>query len=135
MQDLLIEIASIDSKEFQSFMNIYGAEIESIFPHYSEEDAYYASIYLLKTAAKTIGVFIYQTKGDELHVDVDFIAEEQRDKGIGADFFKDQIGEFKKKGFNKVVALTTNSKHIEYLRTCDFERSVRHPDRFELDLK
>lgn len=134
MEELLIDSATVESNEFQDFMEANKAEIETIFPHYSEDDAYYSSVYLLRAKTEIIGVFVYQMKGDELHVDVDYLIESYRDRGLGREFFIRQLEEFKGQGFKLVVALTNNDEHKKYLVSCGFVNSTKHEDRFELDL-
>ena len=83
---------------------------------------------------KDAGIFIYQRKGEELHVHEDYVIPEFRDIGIGEDFFKQKIEEFKETGFAIIVALTNNDQHIKYLNDLGFELSPKHPHRYELDL-
>jgi predicted GNAT family acetyltransferase len=134
MNEITSQKVDSNAPEIVEFLTIHSSEIETYFPHFEIEDSYYSSAYILKDNAKIIGVFIYQSKGEELHVDLDFVISEFRDKGIGADFFKNKINEFRNYGFTMIVALTSNEKHIRYLNECAFKKSSMHPDRYELSL-
>lgn len=134
MFEIQIEPSSTESTDFVEFMSKHDDDIQAFFPHYSEDDAYYGSVYVLKIKDEIIGTFIYQAKGEELHVDVDYVIENYRDVGVGQEFFIQKLDEFRKMGFGVVVALTANAKHISYLKKCNFYHSTKHPDRYELQL-
>ncbi|MBD3636556.1 MAG: hypothetical protein HUJ25_04375 [Crocinitomicaceae bacterium] len=134
MSELIIEESNSEAPEFTSFMDEWGDEIERIFPHYSEEDASYGEVMLLKKDDKYIGVFVYLPKGEELHISIDYVVPPFRDMGVGEDFFRQKLGEFKKHGFAVAVALTANEKHTQYLKSLGFVNSSKHPHWYELEL-
>ena len=123
-----------NTPEVLTYLNEHAEEIETYFPHFEIEDIFYSSCYLLKDSEKVAGIFIYQAKGEELHVDLDYLTKDYRNKGIGADFFRNKIQDFKKTGFTTVISLTSNNEHINYLIQCGFKASSMHPDRYELSL-
>ncbi len=133
--NLEISEVSLEDARFTDFIAGWEDDIETIFPHFTEEDADFSSLYMLKVDGKDSGVFIYQRKGEELHVHVDYIIPEFRDVGIGNSFFKSKIEEFKETGFSIIVALTNNDVHIKYLLDVGFEQSTKHPHRYELYLQ
>jgi GNAT superfamily N-acetyltransferase len=134
MSELDISAISFDSEEFKSFMDEWEADIEKIFPHYSEDDAQYGEVFSIRVEGSIAGLFIYQYKGEELHVSVDFVIPKFRNKGIGKKLFEDKFDEFKEQGFKSIVTLTDNNLHAAYLASCGFELQAKHPDWFELKL-
>lgn len=135
-EDLQIEIESLNhnSEEFTRFLMAWGEEIESIFPDFSEEEATFASICLIKVQSQPSGLFVYQAKGEEAHVEVDYIIPKYRDQGIGRKFFAETLEIFKQKGFDVIVISTENQVHIDYISEAGFKRSKMHHSRFELRL-
>ncbi|MEX1002754.1 MAG: GNAT family N-acetyltransferase [Crocinitomicaceae bacterium] len=121
-----------DNSDFKAFMAENEADISHIFPHFSEEDAQFGDILVLTHADSIIGVVISQTKGDELHIDVDYLIKKYRDQGIGKAFFEKRLQDYQKKGINSVIALTDNTVHINYLKEAGFTQSSLYPDRYEL---
>lgn len=134
MKDLQISSVESDDQGFIDFMNKWGEEIETIFPHYSEDDAHFGEIFILQIEGQDIGIFIFQYKGEELHVVVDYVIPSFRDIGVGQSLFVKKIEDFRKMGFKSVVSLTSNEAHRKYLIGCGFVNMPKHPDWFELTL-
>lgn len=135
MSDLIIKEYSAEDAEFVDFIESNLDEIEEIFPHFSLEESGYADAFLLIKENQIIGAFICRPRGEELHVDIDFLIHPYRDMGIGNDFFQQKLGEFKNQGFSAVVALTANETHIKYLKSCGFELNTKHPHWYQKDLR
>lgn len=134
MSELIVDHIDGESQTFKTFIEMWGDEIEEIFPHFSEDDAKYGEVLTLTYHGKTVGLFVYQFKGEELHVDVDYVTPSFRNLGIGQRFFKEKIDEFKKMGFKAIVTLSSNKTHQEYLASCGFEQQSKHPDWYQLQL-
>jgi predicted GNAT family acetyltransferase len=134
MDTLEIVQSTFENEEYKKFMRVCADEVELIFPHFSEEDAVFSEILMLKTEDEIIGVFIYQQKGDLLQIDVDFLVSKHRDQGIGQDFFNQKMDDFKKGGYRTIVALANNKIHRGYLESLGFKQAL-HPDRFQLQLR
>jgi len=132
MSELLIIETKIEESSTAEFLKIWIDDIENIFPHFDEEEIDYSSLYILKYQGKNAGIFIYERKGEELHIHVDYVIPEFRDIGIGKAFFKQKINDFKASGFALLVALTNCHEHIQYLKSLGFVLSNKHPDRYEL---
>lgn len=136
MEDILTINEIIHEEDStQEILKNWWEDIEDIFPHFNEEEAEFSRLLLLKYRNKNVGIFIFQKKGEELHVHVDYVIPEFRNIGIGKTFFKQKINEFKSNGFSTIISLTDKKMHINYLKSLGFHLSKFHPHRFELNLK
>ncbi|UKN02906.1 GNAT family N-acetyltransferase [Paracrocinitomix mangrovi] len=116
-------------------MEKHASEIEKIFPDFAIEETDFATVFLLKIEGNPVGIFIYQEKGDQLHVEVDYLIEKYRDQGIGQQFFDHKINDFKNEGFLEITSVTTNDIHKKYLFELGFTKSEAHNDMFVLSLR
>lgn len=135
METLKIIETTYEDISTQEILNNWSKDIEGIFPHFNEEEAEFSSLLLLKYQNKNVGVFIFQKKGEELHVHVDYVIPKFRNIGLGKKFLDQKINEFKNKGFAIIISLTDDKTHIKYLKELGFVLSGLHPHRFELSLK
>ena len=126
------EQISNESEEFMRFLEHWSEDLESYFPDFSIYDTTFATAYILKINSQPSGMFIYQDKGEELHIDLDYLIPEYRDMGIGNAFFAEKLKDFEKAGFSVIISVTENPKHIKYLKELGFSRSDLHDARFEL---
>lgn len=133
MEKLNIIEVFFDQPDFTGFMEKWGDEIEAIFPHFSEEDADYGHVLMLQYEGSVAGMFVYEHKGEELHIACDYVTPEFRDLGIGTAFFEQKVKEFRTAGIAKLVALTDNVAHRQYLINSGFVLSNVHPDRYEME--
>jgi hypothetical protein len=131
---LKIEKIEFDAEELVRFLAAWADEIERIFPDFLQEDIEFATIYLLKVNAEPAGLVIYQIKGNELMIEIDYLIKKFRDKGVGKRFFDQMNPKFKASGFDKVVALTYDKVHIDYLTSIGFKPSRKHSARYEFQL-
>lgn len=135
MEKLEIVEVFFDQPEYTDFMEKWGEEVESIFPHYSEEDADYGHVLMLHYNGKVAGMFVYEHKGEELHIACDYVTPEFRDLGIGKAFFQQKVKEFRSAGIAQLIALTDNDAHRQYLVDAGFVLSNVHPDRYEMEFE
>ena len=131
MEDLKIQEVDSDNEEFTSFFKEKEQDIEQYFPHYSEEDAERGFVLILKVEETVIGAFVYQTKGQEVHIDLDYVIPNFRDKGIGMQLFEQKTADFERTGFKTMITLTDNPAHINYITKLGFQNTEIHPDRYE----
>jgi hypothetical protein len=134
MPVLKIENIEHDSEECQRFLHIWSTDIDQVFPDFSIHEIDFATIYLLIVNNEPAGLFVYQSKGEELHIDVDYLIPKYRYQEVGKNFFDEKMQDFVKNGFEVVVAASDNKKHQEYLKSVGFTTSKRHPSLFELNL-
>lgn len=128
---LEFEEISNESEEFIRFLHHWSDDIELHFPNFSIYDITFATVYLLKVNTKPSGLFIYQDKGEQLHIDLDYLIPEYRDMGIGNSFFEKKMDDFKKEGFEIIIAVSENPIYTKYLKELGFVRSNLHNTRFE----
>ena len=81
------------------------------------------------------GLFVYQDKGEELHVEIDYLIPQYRNQHVGEQFFERKLNDFRKDGFEVIIAVTEHEEFIRYLQRVGFERSKMHNSRFELLIK
>lgn len=128
------EAVEFDNDEFQSFFRTWRDDIERYFPHFDIDDAEMGHILKVTCDGVTVGYFVYTPKGEEVHLEVDYVCPEYRDRGIGAMVFGQKMEEFKQKKFDRIVSLTDDPVHIEYIKNIGFRQSHLHEDRYELSL-
>ena len=131
---LSIEQLNPNSEDFLRFLDLWADDIGNIFPDFSLHESTFATVFHLKVNDEPSGLFIYQAKGDELHIEVDFLVPKYRDQNIGKDFFERKKEDFKRAGFKMIIMLSENDSHKEYLQDLGFKASKRHSSRFEMDL-
>lgn len=132
-----IELSEIElnSNEFDLHYEKWKEDIAFFIPDFDIEDAYYSKVFLLQFEDQAAGLFIYQEKGDQIHIILDYLAKEFRNKGIGKKIFEDIVVQFKEQGFKLIVGLAYNPDHVNYLKELGFSGSSKHKARYELSLK
>ncbi|MCB9224928.1 MAG: GNAT family N-acetyltransferase [Crocinitomicaceae bacterium] len=134
MNELVIHKVSATDEIWTSYYDKWKEDIESFFPHFTLEDAFFSEILLLNSKNEIAGVFVYQDKGDELHIELDYVSPDFRDQGVGKDFFKQMTSQFQQDGFKIMSTLTGNQTHREYLLNVGFKNSPKHPDLYVREL-
>lgn len=136
-ENLAVETISItkDDDLFKSYYEQWSEDIENYFPDFSPEDVEFSDFLLLRYQNQNVGLFVYHPKGEEMHIDVDFVPPAFRNIGIGPSFFKSMKNDFLQQGFKIIFASTTNALHRKYLvNDLQFTLSTKHPDLYFLDL-
>lgn len=131
MEISIIE-TNFDDARFRDFYSEWQSEIERTFPDFTEEDAMLANIYILLLDLQVAGIFVYQQKGDEMHIEASFVAPPNRGKGLAKHAFVTKIKDFRDEGFRKIV-ISIKEAEQAFLRGVGFSQSVEHPDRMELN--
>lgn len=134
MNDLQIVETPYDAEECQTFVNAHYDELEEIFPDFSVDDAVFCTVNLLKMKQETIGIFIYLGKGEQLHIEMDYLVPHFRDQGIGKKIFAQRKQDFKAEGYKTIIVLTHNQAHKNYLLATGFKFSSKNPLQYELAL-
>ena len=135
MEKLELRETLLETEEFRNLYDQWKDDIHQFMPDFDLDDAYFSKTYLLLYEKQPAGFFIYQEKGDEIHILMDFLAEEYRNKGIGKKVFEDIMTEFKSQGFKLIVGLAYNPDHVNYLKHLGFKGSKKYKARFEISLK
>lgn len=134
MNQLTVTEVTATDQDWISFYDKWQGDIEKFFPHFSEDDAMFSEILLISIENELAGAFVYQDKGTELHIDLDYVSPDFRNQGIGQDFFLQMKQTFTKSGFKSMLTLTNNGDHAEYLLSVGFKRSLKHPDLYIMEL-
>lgn len=135
--DLTLTVIPVskDDHLFTSYYNFWQNDIENYFPDFSPDDVEFSDFLLLVYQNQNVGIFVYHPKGEEMHIDVDFVPPAFRNIGIGPSFFKSMQDDFIKQGFKIIYSATTNSLHRKYLvNDLNFKLSDKHPDLYFLEL-
>ncbi len=128
-----ITINSNDDR-IQTFFDQYLNDIEFFFPDFDIEEISFAEIELMIIDDQLCGILIYQDKGEEMHIELDYVIKEFRNLGIGQSYIPYLFYQFKKAGYKEVYAKTGNERHKLYLNTLGFNSSKSHPDLLEQKL-
>ena len=135
MEELELKEIILETEEFQRLYDSWKDDIHLFMPDFDLDDAYFSKVYLLKYDQQPAGFFIYQEKGDEIHILMDYLAIDFRNKGIGKNIFEEIMREFKSQGFKLIVGLAYNPDHINYLKHLGFTGSEKYKARYEISLK
>ncbi|MCG8574265.1 MAG: GNAT family N-acetyltransferase [Flavobacteriales bacterium] len=130
----ITELKDIYDPEFQTFFNEWQSDIEQFFTHFDLEESGLCVVYKLEVEDVMAGVFLYIPKGLEAHIEIDYLIPIYRDLGIGKEFFSQKEAQFKSEGFEKMVSLTDDEAHKNYLLSLGFEKSTKHPHRYSKKL-
>jgi hypothetical protein len=76
MDELKTNEVECEDPNVTQFLAAHESEIELIFPHFSKDDASFGRIIFLEYYRKPVKLFVYQEKGEELHIDLDFLIPE-----------------------------------------------------------
>lgn len=125
---------SLEAPKFVEFYEKWKSDILTFHPDFELEGADLSALFTLGVENLIVGVFIYQTKGDEIHIDVDYVVPAFRDKGIAQHFFNEKLDTFKKDSFKVVYAIGSNTLHANYLIQHKFKLSQDHPELYFLTL-
>jgi len=106
-------------------------DIEIYFPDFDVDEVYLSDVELLVVDEKLCGLLVYQAKGDQMHIELDYVTAECRNKGIGENYIPKLFDKFRKSGYKMVYAGTGVEKHKKYLRTLGFKNSKSHSDLLE----
>jgi GNAT superfamily N-acetyltransferase len=128
-----ITINSNDDR-IQTFFDQYLNDIEFFFPDFDIEEISLSEIEILIIDDKCCGVIIYHGKGEEMHIELDYVIKEFRNLGIGQSYIPELFTQFKKLGYKEVFAKTGNDRHKIYLDGLGFNSSKSHPDLLEQKL-
>lgn len=134
MSEISISQDTLSNIELRQFIANKEEDILIYHPDFELETAELSNFIVLRSDNQIIGVFIYQEKGDQMHVDVDYIVEEHRDKGVGLFFYGSKIDDFRKLGFTSVYAIASHPKYQNYLSEIGFKPVSNQSELFSYDL-
>ena len=129
-----LPINSNDPK-FELFFTSNQEDIEAFFPDFDSEELSFSEIHILEIESKLAGIFIYQVKGESVHIELDYVIPDFRNQGIGQAFIPEMLDQFKTSGFRIVYACTANDDHKRYLASLGFTNSKNQSELFEFPLK
>lgn len=121
MSKIYIKEESFSDENLIEFLKTYEDDILIYHPDFELETADHGNFLALYSENQIVGVFIYRAKGDQMHVDVDYIILEHRDKGVGSFFYGNKVQDFKKIGFNSVYAIASHPMYQNYLSSIGFK--------------
>jgi len=134
MPNFEYNLINSDDQEFKNFYSDFSSDIEHFFPDFDIEEVSLSEIELLVIDNKSCGVIIYHGKGEEMHIELDYVIKEYRNLGIGQSYIPKLFKQFKEAGYKMVFAKTGNDRHKNYLDDLGFKSSKSHPDLLEQSL-
>lgn len=134
MEDLVLKEVEYQSEEFDALFNQWQDDIAHFMPDFDIDDLYFSKVLVVNFMGSPIGMFIYQEKGDQIHVNLDYVTSAYRNKGIGNSVFEIMLSKFKQSGFKLIVALAYNPEHENYLLEVGFMPSESFKAQFEMRL-
>ena len=134
MSKISVKEESYSCQALVHFLRENEEDILIYHPDFELETAEMSNYLVLYSENTIIGVFIYQAKGDEMHVDVDYIIHEQRDKGLGIFFYGSKVQDFKKIGFNSIYAIAGHPMYQKYLTEIGFKPTTNQSQLYFFEL-
>ncbi|MEO9533928.1 MAG: hypothetical protein ABJG68_02950 [Crocinitomicaceae bacterium] len=134
MPNVEIKHSTFDAEPFVQFYTRWEDEILMFHPDFEIESTDLSTVLTLSVDGMLIGVFIYEIKGDQIHVEVDFVITAYRNLGIGKEFFEKEIVKFKAKGYTSIVAFGSHEIYIRYLLENGFKQKFERSSYYELVL-
>lgn len=110
--------ADRESDYFKLFMEKNAADIDKFFTKGRIEKS--DEIYYLLRNNYTAGIIGWRVEGDTVEVTIDYVTDMFRDYKFGKFIFQDHIQLFKKKGYKKVIQISHNPLHENYLKRIGF---------------
>ncbi|MFT4600068.1 MAG: hypothetical protein ACI857_000238 [Arenicella sp.] len=116
---------------FRGYFSEVEDDIADLFPDFDMEGINMSDVHLLVIERELKGILITQGKGEELHIELDYVVPELRGYLIGLNHFKTKFKEYRKEGFRVVFTGTGNNEHRKYLLSLGFRESKMHTDLYE----
>lgn len=126
-----------DSEYLRCFLDEYRTELTGLFPRFDfQVSPGQVGFYVLRNLVPAC-LFLGTPRGDGiLEVDVDFVVPAYRDFKPGVFLFRENRDLFRRMGFRRIVARSTEPRHDVYLRRIGFRPGEGQDSdrRFTLDL-
>jgi len=106
----------------EHFLDFHRLEIGRLFPDFGFDSAGCAVSFFVLRNTVPAGLFLATADGDDLRVDVDFVAPEFRDFEIGRRIFQHGSGRLAATGCRQIVARAADRRHERYLARMGFTR-------------
>ena len=124
----------ISDSRFTEFYKEVENDIDRLFPNFEIEMVEMSDVEILLLDNQVCGILIISEKGEEIHIELDYVVPKVRDLGVGQSYLAKKFVEFKDAGFSIVYASTGDQKQQDYLGSMDFQKSIKHLDLFERKL-
>ena len=113
---------SPDSHYLHYFLQFQADDIRHFFPQFRfEREGTTLSLFVLRDLIPA-GVLLGETRGDSLHVRLDYVVPQFRDLKVGRYLFGDQVEFFRKRGIREIVSPPGTKAHTGYLERIGFRR-------------
>jgi len=120
-----------DDEYFKYFLDFYKPGIKLFTDEFSfEKQDDVVRFFILRNTVPA-GIFV-ASKQDEktLKVELDFVTPEYRDFKIGNYIYNNSKNYFLNKGYSKLVSVSSNEVHIQYLKKMGFEEKMENGKKY-----
>lgn len=104
-----------------AFIKFYQAEIKKIFPDFEFSSGANIKVYYILRNLVPAGILLVKEIDSEtLSIELDFVSPAYRDLKVGQFIFIDHEFVFAERGYKKLITLTKDKKHVDYLYKMGF---------------
>lgn len=114
----LVEVKAEDSFAGY-FIEHYKTDIEIYFPDFKNIVSLYDAAYIVCCNADPAGILLGKKNGDEIEISLEYTTPMYRDCSVGRFLYE----ELDKKGIKKLIYITAERKHAEYLEKMGFSKN------------
>ncbi|OYT17072.1 MAG: hypothetical protein B7C24_04540 [Bacteroidetes bacterium 4572_77] len=108
------------NKYLLDFLSFHAKDIARFFPDFEGPKSYNISLLVLRDM-QVAGVFLAQTKGKDLVIQLDYVTPQYRDFKLGEYIYNEFQSEFAPKGYTRFVSGSYSPKNDRYLKKLGFK--------------
>jgi len=108
-----------DNKYLLDFLDFHQEDIKKFFPTF-EKANYNISMLILRNM-QVAGVFLAETKEDQILVKLDYVTPQYRDFKLGKYIYNEHQKQFKNQGFTQFISGSYSKKNDHYLKKLGFK--------------
>lgn len=116
---------SPEGKYLNAFLDFYKDDILEIIPGYTRTTGEDVLCFFVLRNMMPAGLFIARVRGEEAHVQLDYVIPNYRDNKVGRFIFEENAAFFRQRGIRRFVSDGGSPIHRKYLEYMEF---VQHGD-------
>ncbi len=110
-----------DNKYLLDFLDFHVADIKKFFPGFNKDAGHDISLLILRNM-QVAGVFLAETRGEQLCIKLDYVTPQYRDFKLGKYVYSEFQVQFKEKGLTEFTSGSYSKKNDKYLKKLGFKK-------------
>lgn len=111
---------SPDGKYLNAFLDFYKDDIQEIIPTFARITGDDVLCFFILRNMMPAGLFMAQVRGEEAHVQLDYVIPNYRDNKVGRFIFEENAAFFRQRGIRRFVSDGGSPIHRKYLEHMEF---------------